>query len=207
MAQFYILSVYQQAESFLESFRDEHPTSKQWRYSSSEPLLLNILKNIGKELETNLIQVGKYRFEVFDYYRLVRNRFMHAEIDEKRLNKRFAEVRLFSQEIQREYRISSVPKRYEEISFDDFLLFSRVTKDIALALCEIGRPNNPELVEMVLEFSKQEKHGLRLSSLMKLKNNPSRLNNALYNVVQRLYRLGKTEAQSVVEGLSARLRN
>lgn len=201
IAQLYILLVYQQAEEFLEGFRDEYPRSNHWSYTDGDDLLTSILKNIGSNFLSNTNSIGKIQVEIFHYYRLVRNRFMHTVIPDRRLDKYLTGVLAFNSEIQKIYNISNAPNDFDNLTFDDFILFSRVIKDIARILCQLGCPTDTELVQMVLEFDKKEMHGVNLNIMKKWINNPVRMRKALSNLVGSLFSLGFSESESVVDGL------
>jgi hypothetical protein len=204
-AQLYILSVYQQTEDFLERFRDEHPGSDTWKYIEGDSLLVSILKNVGGGFNSNRAFVERFRLEVFDYYRISRNRFMHTEVNDKRLENQLTTVAAFSAEIQSIYGIRNAPNSFDRLSFDDFLLFSRVTKDIAYKLCQLGRPNDQELAKMIMELDRKREPGVNLRGAKRRANNPTRLRNSLSGLVCSLYGLGPDESNSVVDVLLARI--
>ena len=204
IAQFYILSVYQQAEEFLENFRREYKefVQKEWTDEEKDSLLEKILKNIGTIFVENRSAIGDLRIEIFEYYRLVRNQFMHTEIKGERLNTIFGRLRDYSEHIKAEYKVNQAPNKYNEMSFEDFILFSRVTKDIAFELCQLGRPSDEELVHRIQRLDQEEGSGVNFSKLKKLKNNRTRLENALYNLLKEQYALvDKSEAEPIVKRL------
>jgi hypothetical protein len=47
-----------------------------------------------------------------------------------------------------EYNRLAAPNPYDAIGFDDFVLFARVTKRIALQLCKIARPSDVFVTSM-----------------------------------------------------------
>ncbi len=204
IAQFYILSVYQQAEEFLENFRREYKefVQKEWTDEEKDSLLEKILKNIGTIFVENRSAIGDLRIEIFEYYRLVRNQFMHTEIKGERLNKCLEKLKKYSEQINADYKINQAPNNYNEMSFEDFILFSRVTKDIAFELCQIGRPSDEELVHRIQRLDQEKSSGVNLSNFKKLKNNRTRLENALYNLLKEQYALvDKSEAEPIVKRL------
>ncbi len=206
IAQFYILSVFQQAEEFLENFRREYKefVQKEWADDEKDSLLEKILKNIGTVFLENRSAIGELKLEIFDYYRLVRNQFMHTEIKGERLNTYFGKLRNYSEHINAEYKVNQAPNKYNEMSFEDFILFSRVTKDIAFELCQLGRPSDEELVHRIQRLDQEEGSGVNFSKLKKLKNNRTRLENALYNLLREQYALvDKSEAEPIVKTLIA----
>lgn len=83
LAQMYILAVYSQLAEFLEAFLIEHPESNLWRRKEDEHFIDFTLRCIGalhnSECETDR--------ETINYYRLVRNRFMHPDMKDICINK------------------------------------------------------------------------------------------------------------------------
>jgi hypothetical protein len=146
-AQLYILSVYQQAEVFLRTFQREHPGSSLWKArkdgESRLHWILDCLNN--NSFITNCNEIGRHRFELFEYYRLVRNHFIHDPVNLRDVDAKFNELREFKDQILAEYKLAA-PNSYREQSFDDFMLFSRVVKHIAIELCRIGKPQDQEIL-------------------------------------------------------------
>lgn len=207
-AHFYILSVYQQFEEFLENFRIEHPASESWDYRKTqkedhkqETLFMSILRNIGtKDHIENKRIIGAYRIDIYEYYRLVRNRFMHTEIKDKKLYNKLVEIKKdYASLIKEKYKVETAPNDYEKISFDDFILFTRVVKDIVLQLCHIAKPSDKEIAEMIIVMDQMGDDNIKLKNLKKFKNNLDRLNNALLTLLHNLYNLDRKEAQPIVE--------
>ncbi len=56
------------------------------------------------------------------------------------------------------------PNEYAAIGFDDFVLFTRVTKQIGLRLCRVARPTDQEIAEML---SATEDHRRSLNRLVR----------------------------------------
>lgn len=57
-----------------------------------------------------------------------------------------------------EYEIQtwiSAPNEYIAIGFDDFVLFARVTKKIALRLCSVARPTDQQIMNMLDETERR----------------------------------------------------
>lgn len=222
VAQLYILLVYQQAEEFFQDFREEHPYSSAWKYDNGDTILVRILNNIGDDYDQNVKCIGELRFEIFDYYHLVRNRFMHSKIRLEKLDNQTKKI----QEIinnqpnhlpvsflcadkkldeidnkvraKRSYNINGVPNVYRSITFEDFLLFSKLVKDIAYLVCQLSRPSDIELADWILENPDSK---VILSKFRRRKQNEERYKNSIFGLVNNLYGLQKNEAQGVVEAL------
>lgn len=178
-AQFYVLSVYQQAELFFADLIDELPQGAIWKAASGkaargkdEPQLDWIVRMVSTERPHELDKVHDAEFfddvSVFSYFRLVRNAFMHEGKETRALGaarngllnlrrQRSAE-RDAEREIQRE-RSFAVPNAYGELQFSDFILFTRVIKSIARRLCRALKPDLDTLLEH--RYSYDNHYGLR----------------------------------------------
>ena len=205
VAQFYILSVYQQFEGFLESFRDEHPHSSRWIYEDGKSLLQNILRNLdngGNDLKAKCIV--EYQLDILDYYRLVRNHFMHPEISLSKLSSKLNKLR--KDQIKEIYPfVHTAPNSFEELSFDDFILFSKVVKEVAWCICIQGRPSNEDLADIIMGFDRGKKYGIRLKRLKQLLTKPARYENALKGVAKSLFGLEDEDATEVAKILMVKM--
>ncbi len=54
------------------------------------------------------------------------------------------------------YARPSAPKGYHEVSFDDFILFTRTVKRVARAMCQVGQPRDTGIVQLVERLDKQK---------------------------------------------------
>lgn len=147
IAQSYILSVYQSFELFLREFKDEHSKlyNDSWKLPESTHSLLE--KTIQKTSSMGKAQsvIGEFRLEIYEYYRLVRNKFAHEYIKDEKINKAYKNVKNYQNEIAKYYPNLNAPNTFSNICFDDFILFSRVVKSIADGLCDITAPENEEV--------------------------------------------------------------
>ena len=138
----YILSVYQTAELFIHQFREEHIDlyNKTWTLDDSKDNLL--IKTIRKISAINpaTLQIGAHRLSIFNYYRVVRNKYSHDRISETRVDQEFKNISQFIAQVQIDYLDLVAPNDYDNISFDDFILFSRTIKDISYKLNELVTP-------------------------------------------------------------------
>jgi len=182
----YILSTYQQAEIFIKKFRNEHPASKDWRSREDKESPLKHILDCINISSTNLQQ---YLIDIFEYYREVRNRFAHEESKENStMTALLTKIKKHEDDILKEYKI--IPNKYENINFDDFLLFSRVTKDIALELCNLSQPTDDKIIEMLKIYSQYKP---------KLSNKPERLCNAYEHQLKLLFNLDKIDAERIAK--------
>ncbi|MBL8853992.1 MAG: hypothetical protein JNK57_08480 [Planctomycetaceae bacterium] len=140
----YIVSVYSSAELFLHDFRREHIElfQKDWIGDTDDVDRLTVaLRNVASSQKEAEGKIGADLISVFQYYRLVRNSTVHVAKSEKHDPERaFQKIVEFSTENKHEYSKLSAPNKPSEVKFDDFVLFSRITKEIAEALCSISQP-------------------------------------------------------------------
>lgn len=143
----YILSVYQTAELFIHQFREEHIDlyNKIWVLDDTKDNIL--IKTIRKISAINpaTISIGAHRLAIFNYYRVVRNKYSHDRISETRVDQEFQNVNQFTTQIQTDYSGLVAPNDFDNISFDDFILFSRTIKDISYKLNDLVSPKNEEI--------------------------------------------------------------
>nr|WP_294873525.1 hypothetical protein [uncultured Pedobacter sp.] len=145
----YILSVYQSAELFLHQFREEHNDlyNKDWKLdSTTDNLLVKTIRQISSISSATAI-IGDHRLAIFNYYRLIRNKYSHDRISKDKINQVHLSLNAFSSKIEEDYSGLKAPNDIDNISFDDFILFSRTIKDIADKISEIVTPSNEQLCD------------------------------------------------------------
>lgn len=139
-----IVSVWQYTELFMDSFRREFPRQFRSRKSKESPVhyLLDILG--VAERKAGSIEVG-----VLEYYRLVRNRFLHEPDTEepRKISSRRDSLRAAL--IGSLYQRLNAPNEVENIGFDDFILFTRALKNFARNLCAHAQPTAEEICVLV----------------------------------------------------------
>lgn len=171
ISQGYILSVYQTAEHFIHEFLSEYNDlfEKDKKLDdSSDDLLIKLLRQISPMNRITPI-IGEHRLSVFNYYRIVRNKYSHERIDNKRLDNELIKVNSFSNQIKTDYPNLLAPNHFNDINFDDFILFSRVIKDVSDKLNDFVKPNDHDL----------KNYYLRLNLYPNLDENIRRKRNAL----------------------------
>jgi len=145
-ARLQILAVYQQIEYFLEAFRKTHPRKVDYSAQSDGDRLSRTLS----AFKITSREVGQLEVDIFQYYRLARNLIMHdPEGDQRKTHERKCKD-LQTQVQQSSYQTLSAPNVIEELCFDDFVLFTRVGKQLASNLCQVTNPTDNELVEYAL---------------------------------------------------------
>ncbi len=203
VSQLNVIAVYQQCEDFLENFRDEHPLSISWNFDDGDgnknSLLKRIVKNLAPNYPTAKNLVGPLEVDLFEHYRLVRNRFVHPKIDHH--TKIDSKVPKLRQEVGQteDYNKLNAPNIYHEISFDDFILFTRVIKNLAHRLCNISRPTDDELAQAAIRVIRSDRHTKTFQKLKRLGNNPQRTHNLLKAFLREMYKLDNNEVEPVIQ--------
>lgn len=194
----YILSVYQQAESFLRSLKKEHPRETWPAPKDGESNLDFIIRSFGvsdKKIDNNIV---KGLILVFSHYRLVGNRFRHTNIKDGRVSKSIKKIEEAGIDIEQVYGVQA-PNPYDQMDFDDFILCTRVTSDIARWLCGIARPSDEEIVDMLFERESDPESDVQLSNLKKFSNNPDRFHESLSKLIEYEFALEPPESDPVVK--------
>lgn len=196
-AHLYVLSIYQHAEQFLDRFWREVPGSENWPQRDKLDLGTWIYGNLIKATNPMEADAALYK-AVFDYYRFVRDRFMHSSFDADKLNLKHQETVARWKEAGKWPQLDA-PNEYEAMRFDDFILFSRVTKELAFLLNGAARPTDEQIVEIVLRDYEAEVGAEGLRRMNRFKNNRPKLSSVIYKLVNRNYSLSEDEAKPVVE--------
>jgi hypothetical protein len=148
--QLLLVSAYQQAETFLNGVRSElRNMGIEWpTRGDHEPLLKYTLENLPNGLKDNKTLIGEERYDLFEYYRLMRNAFVHGPISKAKLTEQFATVEPCRELVASEYKLDA-PNSFEKLKLDDYMLFTRLIKYIATDICRIGEPSDQALVKLI----------------------------------------------------------
>ncbi|MCT4777140.1 MULTISPECIES: hypothetical protein [Exiguobacterium] len=191
MAKNYIVTTYQSAELFLEEFKSE---SQKWhnivrkQREKDEPKLEWTLKNTNLSYRETVKKVGELEIMIFEYYRLVRVAIVHRSAStEEKLVKKYDKLLDYQAQIFSMYDVEA-PNRFDEINFDDFLLFSRVIKNIAFSLCEIAKPSNEALAA-----------DIDIKKFKKSIKNEKRFDNAIKGEIQTRYGITGQDAELILK--------
>jgi hypothetical protein len=202
---FYILSVMQQAEQFIDEFRKEYKTyNPTWADKiDGETDFDNLLRNIFTSKGKGIIEIGEEVYHGFEYYRLVRNRFAHLEEkDVKRLENLCLKISGFATFYNSTFHSVDSPNNYDKINFSDFLLFTNIIKHIGYSLCEKCKPDNLKLAEKIttLEIKVENKTIKPLQNILRLKNNNERFSNAIGNLLNSTFgKINDTDKDEIIK--------
>ncbi|KWV92431.1 hypothetical protein ASS64_14340 [Erythrobacter sp. AP23] len=155
-AALFLVGAYQQLEGFLYDFADEFGTlvgaPVRTRVNGEAPLdwVLDALPG-GFTLNKHRIWIERYL--ILDYYRLVRNHLNHPRKSRASLAASHATLTSLDPMIRGAYGLPA-PSEPDNLSFDDFLLLTRIVKYLATDLCRLAQLTGADLVQ----------HALRLQS-------------------------------------------
>ncbi len=153
LARSYIVTVYHAAERFLHEFRGAHTAifGENWTGDSHSSNPLDIaLKNVGKSPRDAEKVVGRDLISRFQYYRKIRNWVCHEKepTDIKKLRKshraEFPKYEVGNRELDKVH----APNEPDCLNFEDFVLFTRITKTIAEKLNKLAVPSIDRLKEL-----------------------------------------------------------
>lgn len=146
-ARLQIISVAQYLEYFLDSFRTEFPREVRQR-KNKEDLVTFTLDVYG----TTKVAVGELQCDLLTYYRKARNFFVHDPSAEspKMLARQADALKEKIVASSNPYSHLAAPNAPDQISFDDFVLFTRALKDFSKRLCACVFPTTEELQAAIL---------------------------------------------------------
>jgi hypothetical protein len=197
MAQLYILSVYEQTENFFAEFYREYPDSSNWNKRNETTWLEYLLKNIDSKKQNVIKHIEEWRIDIFAYYKQVRNKFMHPYKKDSSLAKSLNKINSNKEKIIENYRVKNVPNTFEELEFDDFILFAKLVKDLASRLCTYKSYSNSDVAKMIINLSNDEKSEVNIKKLNKYKGNLGKYTKSLTGLVEKTYGLELTKSQKV----------
>jgi hypothetical protein len=183
-----LLAVYQQAEEFFRNFRDLHPRKVTYNRNTNEDILTATLR----AFKLTAAQVGQLEHDVFQYYRDTRNLITHDPSGEQRKTQQRTQERLRELVSESAYVKLAAPNLLDEISFDDFLLFTRSLKQLAANLCEATTPTDEELAAVVMDDQ-----GI-MSTLRALKENPAGRCRSVAGFLHERYSIPRERAEQIL---------
>lgn len=199
IAKNYTVTVDHSAERFLVEFRKEHQElfDKKWKEKQEgESWLDNTIINIFGSRNSAIQVLGEINLEIFDYYHGIRNYVVHPRSEEsrkKKIDEKFNNLKKHQEEITKLHQSSLAPNAIETLKFEDFKLFSKVVKHIALELCKHENPSDEQIIKI-----------FNISDLKKrIKHNPKRLQIAVEGELRTVYGLDKDRASRLVSRILA----
>jgi hypothetical protein len=149
LASSYLVTVATATERFLQEFRREHVDlfRRDWVGDAKDSTRLEVtLKNVARSEEDARKAIGPDLISRFDYYRLLRNEICHAKDEDKieTRSEKFASLEPLSDNNSALNSLAA-PNEPKKLTFDDFVLFTRVVKKIAEGLNALACPSYEEL--------------------------------------------------------------
>lgn len=138
-------------EDFLDRFRREQVAlGRAWRRrEEGEPDLKYTLAGIAGGFDLNRKRIGRERYDLLEYYRLLRNYAAHSGVETKRLRAEYKGVANYRGIVRDEYGLTA-PNEFEAATFDDHLVYTRIVKYVATDLCRLAPPDTVDGLKAVL---------------------------------------------------------
>lgn len=148
--QLLLVGVFQQVEAFLTELRAEQKLFGRSLDGprEGETIMAQTLKNLPGGTLANQQRLGRERLDLLDYYRLARNGFAHVG-DEDKLARAFDNVKHHRALVASEFGLAA-PNPVGELTHDDYLLATRLTKYLATDICRLAGPTDAsEIIKMM----------------------------------------------------------
>jgi hypothetical protein len=144
----YLVITYQHLEAFLYKFLAEATEVLGVSFpgrADKESALDWALRVLPGGTNKNRQRIWRERYLLLNYYRHVRNAFLHDQKSETSTQTAFEQANRFRLLIRDDYKLDA-PNAPNEITMDDFLLFTRLIKYLATDLCRMCIPNRVQIV-------------------------------------------------------------
>jgi len=158
----HIAGVYHITENFFYAFQTEYNSLSQtdWHFKPGQTKLQQIIDFISShKSQYSQNDIDAYLIDTFNYYHTLRVYFSH-----KRSTKPTDIVAShgkakahFNDNIMNEYKIKSAPNTLESLTFEDFFLFTQVSKKLALQISSVCVPS-PESFARQRDIIKLKRH-------------------------------------------------
>lgn len=195
-SQLHIINVYQQFEGFLHDLLSESSFPLPPK-DEDKSLFMNLLHELKKKNRN--IPIKQIEVDIVEYYRYVRNSFMHPKIERGKYDSRAKKIRKKVSK-NSDYKKFKAPNVYGSISFHDFILFTKVAKDIAGKLCVLISPSDAKIADLV----KKTPGFKRLNRFKNNKNDISRYRKALVNFCISEYNMSNVSSAKVADEIIER---
>lgn len=196
IARMHLVSVYQQLEYFYKSLPKQHPSGGSWRkLGDKEPRIDFLMSCMGVD-ESSL---GEHRVRIVEYYRLTRNQYVHS-LAEKETQTNYRNSLLSSRNSwSTEYPLAA-PNALGELTFDDFILFTRAAKDLAYEFCKSIDPNTENVVKGLQRLDQIENSNISITRLSRYKNSTKNLLRKLERTLQCAFGFDKLAIDYFIDG-------
>lgn len=210
VARFALAGVYQHADAFLSDLQDEcESMGVKWPEKGNTAPFDYVLRNVGRRPDTiqsrfsdNVNAVQEHRIKLFQYYKEIRDIFIHASRNKKRKDVAFNDIKDLQAVVAIGFNLSA-PNHYDNLNFDDYLLFTRIVKYVSASLLKLAAPTADvqfsKLLEKAIvgpkpnaESSIERRNGLvpGVSGLLQVRQQPERAEHAIKTWFKQNYRYG-----------------
>lgn len=184
----YISQVYYCVQNFFYDFQREYNEicETKWKFGQGKTKLLQV-QEMFKDKFNKFDYLDDYLVAIFNYYMEVRDKNSHSRTsNDGDLDKSLAIAKSYSDTFEKNYKISNSPKPYKEVDFEDFFLFTQISKDLCLKISSICLPTCEGLVSK-----------LKLKRFKKL--NDERMRKAIALELKRFYSIETFESKDIIE--------
>lgn len=157
-----ISNVYHLGVTFFYELQTEFNSisNEDWKFEQGKTKLDQVISYL-KQLNriNNNDKIDDYLIDTFVYYHQLRVYFSHKKttsMGEIEAKHRKAKTH-FDSALLRKYKVKNSPKKLDDIDFEDYFLFTQITKDLALRISSIGYPKpeglaNWEIIKKLKKF-------------------------------------------------------
>jgi len=138
-------------EDFLERFRKEQfAMGRRWPQRPDGVSDLKwTLSSLQGGFELNRKRIGVERYDLIEYFRLIRNSAAHPADDLARNHAEHNKLLKYSDILMANYKFQP-PGRYGELTFADHLLYTILVKFVAVDMCRLAPPETASELKIVL---------------------------------------------------------
>lgn len=185
----YIVNVHLCFETFLKDVCKQINKCGKNEYKpriQEESYLACAVRNIcGNSISDDM----KPLYELCEYYRLIRNSSVHALCEIDSHEKEYRKLQKYNFKTEAKFSKLVAPNIYEEISFDDFVMFSRSCVELATYIFEKMEYDYAKIVKDIphKQVSKWRKYSKK------------RQERALYSYINTLYKADETLIEQIPE--------
>jgi len=162
----HIAFVYHSVESFFYDFQREFNQycAEKWSFDSGTTKLTQCINFIKEKNPQALVE--QLLFDVFNHYHQIRVKYSHPKtVSDKELKNKYSQAEKHSIDLKKRYRVNNSPKEFLDVDFEDYFLFTKISKDLCLNISSNCLPPVNQFVE-IHKFNRFKK----LSPVLRQKN-------------------------------------
>ncbi len=157
-----ISNVYHIVETFFYELQTEFNSisNEKWTFEHGKTKLdqvISYFKELSRINSTD--KIDDYLIDTFAYYHQLRVYFSHKKtISIGDIESKYKKAKMhFDSALLKKYKVRNSPKKLEDIDFEDYFLFTQISKDLALRISSIGYPKpkgiaNSDLIRKLKKF-------------------------------------------------------